>query len=191
MPVLRWRVCPSLDVEFCICDGQGAKSQKEVAVSEVKTVTVTSCVPKKRGDGSFIEGTSQYGKPWRIHSVLATDDTGLPIQDELVAFDMLPVGEPVELEFVRKESEQYGVSYTVSLPKGSRATRPRVTDDAIEMTRESIRLLADRVRACEDALRAAGLMAASTVTVTDAPAVVQPAVPVGAAPASSDQDIPF
>lgn len=143
-------------------------------MSDVRKVTVTSCVAKKRKDGTVIEGIGPSGKPWRLHSILATDDTGLPIQDELVSFDPLPVGEPVDLEFVRKDDPKYGVSYTVSLPKGSRAPRPQMTDDSHEMLREQMQILSDRIGVLERRV------------LTDVPA--PPITPV---PVPDDEKIPF
>lgn len=156
--------------------------------NDIRTVTVTDCTPKKRKDGSIIEGVSQFGNPWRLHSILAVDDAGLPIQDELVSFDPLPVGEPVELQFQFKpppaDHPEWRGSYTLSFPKGSRAARPQVTDDGHEMLREQLRLLLDRVVALEEAVKRLGGFT-STLSETDVPVVETPV------PVSEDDSVPF
>lgn len=150
-------------------------------MSEVKRLTITDCSPIKRKDGAYIEGSNAAG-PWRLHSVLAVDETGLPIQYELKSFQQLPLG----VNDIQVEKDSKGDGFILSLPRGSRAQRPVPADDAHEMLRESVRMLAERVAALEDFARGQGWFA-STPSQTDIPAVVQP---VGVGAAKTD-DIPF
>lgn len=155
-------------------------------MSDIRTVTVTSCQPKRRGDGTIVQGESAYGT-WTLHEVLCTDETGLPIQEPVACFKALPLGEQ-QLEFERKDSEQYGPSWTVKPLKGARlpAQPPSQADEGVEMVRESVRLLAARVSALEGAVKALGGFG-TTIAQTDAPVAVGAPVPAGAA----DDEIPF
>lgn len=156
-------------------------------MSEIRKVTVTDCSPARRGDGTIIEGEGQYG-PWTLYEVMATDDTGTPIQEKIKCFKSLPLGEQ-QLEFNTEHDEKWGTSHTVKPLKGAKPGPARDwSNDAVEMVRESVQLLSDRVRACEAALQRAGLLA---IPGSDIPTVVPPAVPVGAASVQDDDSIPF
>lgn len=178
-------------------------------MSDVRRITVVECKPRTYGKsheraGQIIEGVTN-GTAWRIHSVSAVDDTGLPIQDKMTAFRQLPVGETIMAKFTEKNDPKFGLEYTVEMVGGpapnssvtgstpSQPVSPLVAPDELEMEREARQKLADRVRVLEDAVRAAGIIPA--MPGTDVPAPVQAAVSVGAAtaqPVDDDDDkIPF
>lgn len=153
-------------------------------MSDIRTVTVTSCQPKKRGDGTTITGEGAYGT-WTLHEILATDETGLPIQEPVACFKNLPLGEQ-QLEFTLKDDEKYGRSWTVKPLKGARLPAQTPANDPYEMLREQLRMTNDRVRALEEAVKRLGGFGSSPGQ-TDAPVAV--GAPVAAA--RPDDDIPF
>ncbi len=148
----------------------------------VKTLTITECRHKKSG--------TTNGRDWSLYTVSAVDDTGLPVQQDLISFSQLPLGTN-QYKVTTKPSRdpQYPPSYSLELADKSKAIPqpPSPADEGHEMLRESIRLLNDRVGALEAAVRGAGLFA-STYAQTDVP-VAQPPVQVGAA--NDTDDIPF
>lgn len=152
----------------------------------IRTVTVTACQPKRRKDGTLIQGDNGYGT-WTLHDIQATDETGLPIQEPIACFKPLNLGVQ-ELDFELKDDEKWGRSWTVKPLAGARTppSPPSAADEGVEMVRESVRLLLDRVAAVEAAVRALGGFA-STPTQTDVPVAVGAPVP----PAADTDEVPF
>jgi hypothetical protein len=80
-----------------------------------RKLTITRCALVKEG--------STNGRDWKLYDVGAQTEHGFDVQEDLVAFDALPLGEL--LEFVVKKREKVGkyktfVSYTLTLPKSNR-----------------------------------------------------------------------
>lgn len=143
---------------------------------DTRKITVTSCKPATRRDGTKVTGHGANG-PWTLYRVEGTDETGLPIQEEMSSFDELPLGE-VTVTVTRRHSD-YGDSLTLR-PVGPVAKRlPIPADDPLEMVRESVRRLADRVSALEAVNQ--GVAFTTTREQTDAPVTVP----------ARDDDIPF
>jgi hypothetical protein len=181
-------------------------------MTDIRTITVVECKPRTYGPnhpkaGQIVEGVTN-GRAWRIHSVQAVDDTGLPIQEKMTAFRPLPVGEVIQAKFTRKDDEKYGPEYTVEQVGGSPAPNSSVTGnfqqpvpsiaspDEYEMIRESVRLLVDRVRCLEDACKAAGILPSLPGSDVPAPPVIVPqaasqGVTVGAATVRDEDEPPF
>lgn len=64
-------------------------------------------------------GTGRNGKEYRIYEVQATRPDRTPIENmKLRSFQELPLGEVLEVNVEKFDSEQYGTSYTISR-KGS------------------------------------------------------------------------
>lgn len=152
-------------------------------MGDVRKVTVTDCQPARRGDGTVIEGEGEYG-PWTLHEIQAVDDTGLPIQERIKCFKALPLGE-ITLDFTAQNHEKYGLSYTVKPLKGQKLPPVSYANDAVEMVRESVRMLSERVAALENHL---GLKLSAPGS--DFPVAVEKQ-PVAGPAVPSDDDIPF
>src|SRR5438067_5052081 len=58
-------------------------------------------------------------REYTIYEVDAVDAQGQPITEKLKCFERLPEGEPIEVSVARRETEKYGVEYTLKRPKGS------------------------------------------------------------------------
>jgi len=75
-------------------------------------------------------GKTQKDAP--IYKVFAVKEDGSPVEDELRAFQELPVGEVIEYALKRYDHPQYGVSFTLYPPKEKLGTRVTKLEQKIE-----------------------------------------------------------
>src|SRR5689334_21765436 len=106
-------------------------------MSDVRQVTILSCVPKQKADGTVIQGTNARG-PWTMHQVMATTADGQPIQDQIISFAPLPLGE--QMVTVSVKTDSYGRTLTFQPVNGTTPpARPSTpTDEGHEMLRQTI-----------------------------------------------------
>lgn len=81
-----------------------------------RKMTVTSCTVAR-------SGTAASGREWTLYEVGARDEAGEPVDEQLKAFDPLPIGELIEYEIERNVHQTYGTSYTLKLPPHLRPKR--------------------------------------------------------------------
>jgi hypothetical protein len=104
------------------------------------TITPTKCQLIK-------EGTSASGKAWALYEIAAVDRQGAPIEHKMKAWVSLKLGEPVDVEVEKEESEKYGVSYKVSPKRGRGAGRHSGLAGAVDELRAQVEELTARLEA--------------------------------------------
>lgn len=69
-------------------------------------LTITSCE-------AVHTGNNRNGNPYTIYEVMAMDEAGAPVTENLRAFDDLPLNELLDCEVERYESDAHGVTFTI------------------------------------------------------------------------------
>jgi hypothetical protein len=132
---------------------------------------------------------TRNGRDYVIYQVIATTDTGVPIDQNLRSFQQLPKNQVIEVTVERFESAQWGVSYTLSTQKkGDAAVGKRIA--TLERTVEA---LSKRLEALENGASAAAPPPAAQPVASGPPAATSqqqpPDLPGGGA--MPNDDIPF
>lgn len=98
------------------------------------------------------EGENKKGNAFEIYEIKARNpESGIEINDELKAFDNLPVGVG-EYLVERRDDPEYGTSYTLKYPKGKRpaGSGPKSgLSERVSMLEQNVQLLRDRVFASD------------------------------------------
>jgi hypothetical protein len=125
------------------------------------------------------------GRDYTIYQVIATNRNGQLIDQNLRSFSELPKNQVVKVEVEKFESEQYGVSYTVSLEgKKKNSGLGKVVDGL----RERVSALEARLEAVEKLVKGAQ-QAPSAQAPPAAQSATPPALP--ATDGMPSDDIPF
>lgn len=83
---------------------------------------------------------------WTLYAVQATTPDGVAIVAELRSFQVLPVGEVIDVEVERRDHETYGTSFTLKRPRPS----TRQLQDSLEQQKMVLGALTGRVEALEE-----------------------------------------
>lgn len=82
----------------------------------IRQIVVTRCDLKR-------SGKRDDGQEWQLFTVVATTPQGEAIGAKLVAFEELPLGEPIQVTVKEKNDPQWGISYTLAKVKPSPSRR--------------------------------------------------------------------
>lgn len=85
-------------------------------------------------------GTTKKGAP--IYKVFAVKEDGSPVEDELRAFQELPVGEIIEYALKLYDHPEYGKSFTLYPPQDKLGTRVTKLETRVEELEERVAALA-------------------------------------------------
>lgn len=135
-----------------------------------------------------IHSGNKNGRDYTIYQVIATNRNGQLIDLNLRSFDELPKNQVIKVEVEKYDSEQYGVSYTVTLEgKKKSSGLGKVVDDL----KARVKTLEERLAAVER--RVTGSAPPQQAPSAQAPPAAQSAPPP--VPPTTDgvpsDDIPF
>lgn len=95
-------------------------------------------------DGLRSGVSARTGRAWTLFKVTAAAEDGTVIGEKLVSFSRLPIGEPVEVEVLRREHPQHGTSFTVQPVRSRGAALARRVEDleraVVELQRQVAKL---------------------------------------------------
>jgi hypothetical protein len=133
-----------------------------------------------------IHSGNKNGRDYTIYQVIATNRNGQLIDLNLRSFDELPKNQVIKVEVTKFESEQYGVSYTVSLEGKKKSSGLGKVVDGL---RDRVSALEARLEAVEKLVKGAPQQAPSAQAPPAAQSATPPALP--ATDGMPSDDIPF
>jgi hypothetical protein len=136
-----------------------------------------------------IHSGNKNGRDYTIYQVIATNRNGQLIDLNLRSFDELPKNQVIKVEVEKYESEQYGVSYTVTLEgKKKSSGLGKVVDDL----KARVKTLEERLAAVEQRMNGSAPPQASSVQAPPAaPSPGPPPVQQAVGGGIPDDNIPF
>jgi hypothetical protein len=133
-----------------------------------------------------IHSGNKNGRDYTIYQVIATNRNGQLIDQNLRSFDELPKNQVIKVDVEKFDSEQYGVSYTVSLEGKKKSGGLGKVVDGL---RDRVSALEARLEAVERLVKGGAQQAPSAQAPPAAQSATPPALPT--TDGMPSDDIPF